>query len=140
MIIWSDEILEKIGDERDCYAFIKIGEECFPILGIEDSQNIGWYEIRYSSNSLGLISTITSGYLLNNLPKGQMVMIQEGGHFGKSYPINSVFKTFGGRIILKCENPDSEYWDELEKWKIRQDNIRIGITNFIRDELEKRKQ
>ena len=141
MIIWSDEILkeiEKLG--RSVPVFAKIGLSIFRIIGIEDSVSIGWYEIRIGLDYEDILPTIASSYLMTHLPKGEMVMLQEGGHLGKSYPINSILTADGKKMILKCENPDSEYWDELEKWKIREDNLKIGITNFMRDELEKRKQ
>ena len=139
LVIWSDEILKKVeelsgGEEKP--IFVKIGEDYQRIAGIEDSQNIGWYEIRFDNSH---VNTITTTYLKSSLPKNEMVMLQEGGHLGKSYPINSIYMTYNREIILECKNPDSEYWDELEKWKIEQDNIRIGITNFLKDELEKRK-
>lgn len=121
LVIWSDEILKELREGEDLPVFIKIGVDVFPVSGVEDSQSIGWYEIRYNPSELGLISHVTSKYLLTYLPKGEMVMIQEGGHLGKSYPINSVFQIFDGRIILKCDDPDSEYWAELEKWKIEED-------------------
>ena len=139
LVIWSDEILKKVeelsrGEEKP--IFVKIGEDYRRIAGIEDSQNIGWYEIRFDNSN---VNTITTTYLKSSLPKDEMVMLQEGGHLGKSYPINSIYMTYDREIILKCDDPDSEYWEELEKWKIEQDNIKIGITNFMRDELERRK-
>lgn len=115
MIIWSDEILDLV--ESSLIAdrvVINIGTTEYLITGIEDSQNIGWYEIRFSTGYQ--YSTITTQYLKDNLPRGEMVMLQEEGHTGKSYPINSVFVTLEGKLVLKCENPYSEYWEELEKW------------------------
>lgn len=116
MIIWSDEILKEVEElGKDVPVFAKIGLGIFRIAGIEDSTSIGWYEIRIDNEYV--LPTITSSYLMVNLPKGEMVMIQEGGHIGKSYPINSVYQTLDGeKIFLKCEDPDSEYWEELEKW------------------------
>ena len=121
LVIWSDEILDLV--ESSLIAdrvVINIGTTEYLITGIEDSQNIGWYEIRFSTY-LPQYSTITTQYLKNNLPRGEMVMLQEVGHTGKSYPINSLFVTLEGKVVLKCEDPESEYWDELEKWKIRED-------------------
>jgi len=138
LIIWSDEILDLV--ESSLIAdrvVINIGTTEYLITGIEDSQSIGWYEIRFSTSYQ--YSTITTKYLKDNLPRGEMVMLQEGGHTGKSYPINSVFVTLEGKVVLKCEDPESEYWDELEKWKIKEDNMKIAITNFMKDELERRK-
>lgn len=66
-------------------------------------------------------------------------MLQELGHTGKSYPINSIFVTLEGKVVLKCEDPESEYWEELEKWSKLNLQSKI-ISNFMRDELEKRKQ
>lgn len=143
LVIWSDEILKEVerlssrGEGEEKPIFVKIGENYRRIARIENSQNIGWYEIKFDNSNA---NTITTTYLKSSLPKNEMVMLQEGGHLGKSYPINSIYMTFNREIILKCENPDSEYWEELEKWKIEQNNIRIGITNSMRDEPEKRKQ
>ena len=119
-VIWSDEILDLV--ESSLIAdrvVINIGTIEYLITGIEDSQNIGWYEIRFSTDYQ--YSTITTQYLKDNLPRGEMVMLQEEEHLGKSYPINSVFVTLEGKVVLKCEDPESEYWAELEKWKIRED-------------------
>ena len=140
LVIWSDEILKEVerlsrGEEEP--IFVKIGENYRRIARIEDSQNIGWYEIRFDNS---IANTTTTTYLKSSLPKNEMVILQEGGHLGKSYPINSIYITYNREIILKCENPDSEYWEELEKWKIEQDNIRISITNFMRNVLEKLEQ
>ena len=116
LVIWSDEILKEVGDKEE-WVFIKVGNYSLPIIGIEDSQNVGWYEIRFSFDPYYLHPTLTTSYLKANLPKGVMVMLQEGGHAGKSYPINKVYtSSFDGYLILKCDNPDSEYWEELEKW------------------------
>jgi hypothetical protein len=140
MIIWSDEILDLV--ESSLIAdrvVINIGTTEYLITGIENSQNIGWYEIRFSTD-YDYHSTITTQYLKDNLPREEMVMLQEEG---KSYPINSIFVTLEGKVVLKCEDPKSEYWEELERWKIEQDNIKINITNitnFLRDELEKLEQ
>ena len=125
MIIWSDEILDLV--ESSLIAdrvVINIGTTEYLITGIEDSQNIGWYEIRFSDYQY---STITTQYLKDNLPRGEMVMLQEEGHTGKSYPINSVFVTLEGKVVLKCEDPKSEYWAELERWKIKEDNHFIEV-------------
>ena len=127
LVIWSDEILkeiEKLG--KPVPVFAKIGLSIFRITGIEDSVSIGWYEIRIGLDYEDILPTLPSSYFMANLPKGEMVMLQEGGHLGKSYPINSIYLTTDGEnMILKCENPDSEYWEELEKWKIEQDENRI---------------
>ena len=113
MVIWSDEILKWVdGLEGEKLVFARIGLINLRISGIEDSQNIGWYELRFDYTDL---PTINVDYLKANLPKDQMVMLQEETHTGNSYPINSVFLD-GDKIILKCDNPESEYWDELEKW------------------------
>lgn len=117
MIIWSDEILKELeGLGKDVPVFAKIGLSVFRIIGIEDSVSIGWYEIRIGLDYEDILPTLTSSYFMANLPKGEMIMLQEGGHLGKSYPINSIYQTAEEKIILKCENPDSEYWEELEKW------------------------
>ena len=140
MIIWSDEILkeiEKLG--RSVPVFAKIGLSIFRIIGIEDSVSIGWYEIRIGLDYEDILPTIASSYLMTHLPKGEMVMLQERTHTGKSYPIKVVQQCLD-LWLLECDDSTLEYWEELEKWKTEQDNIRIGITNFMRDELEKRKQ
>lgn len=114
MVIWSDEILKWAdGLEGEKPVFVRIGLSNLRISGIEDSQSIGWYEIRFDYTDL---PTINVDYLKANLPKGQMVMLQEETHAGNSYPINSVFLAVKEILILKCEDPDSEYWEELEKW------------------------
>jgi len=59
-----------------------------------------------------------------------MVMLQERTHIGKSYPITKVVRQYYFDLwMLECDYPTLEYWEELEKWKIKQDNIKIGITN-----------
>ena len=124
MVIWSDEILKWAdGLEGEKPVLAEIGLTNLKISGIEDSQSIGWYEIRFDYTKL---TTINVDYLKANLPKGQMVMLQEETHTGNSYPINSVFLDVNGNLILKCDDPESEYWEELEKWKIREDNIKIN--------------
>ena len=127
LVIWSDEILKEVEElGKDVPVFAKIGLDIFRIAGIEESTSIGWYEIRFDNEYA--LPTITSFYLMVNLPKGEMVMLQEGGHIGKSYPINSVYQTLDGEnIILKCEDSDSEYWEELEMWKIEEDKKLINI-------------
>ena len=123
LVIWSDEILKWVdGLEGEKPVFARIGLINLRISGIEDSQSIGWYEIRFDYTDL---PTINVDYLRANLPKGQMVMLQEETHTGNSYPINSVFLIVNGSLILKCEDPESEYWEELEKWKIEQDELEI---------------
>lgn len=120
LVIWSDEILKWVDRlEGEKPVFARIGLANLRISGIEDSQSIGWYEIRFDYEDT--LQTITADYLKANLPNGQMVMLQERCHAGKSYPINSVFLAVNGDLILKCNDPNSEYWDELEKWKIRED-------------------
>ena len=122
MIIWSDEILDLV--ESSLIAdrvVINIGTTEYLITGIEDSQSIGWYEIRFSTDYQ--YSTITTQYLKDNLPRGVMVMLQNGGHIGKSYPINSIFVTLEGKAVLKCDDPESEYWAELERWKWNKLNL-----------------
>jgi hypothetical protein len=76
--------------------------------------------------------TIDLDFLLANLPKGEMVMLQEKVHVGKSYPINQVLQSLNGEWFIRCTNQDSEYWAELEKFKAEQGD------NYW-DELEKRK-
>ena len=139
MIIWSDDVLRRLESaDNSAKVIVNIGNKFYPIIGLEDSQNIGWWEIRFDPN-LETIRSIDIEYFRSNLPKGEMVMLQEGTHAGKSYPIIKVIQHYLDLWVLECDDPDSEYWAELEKWKIEQDNIKINITNFLRDELERRK-
>jgi len=138
MIIWSDDILRKLeSEENSAKVIVKIGNEFYPITGLEDSQNIGWWEIRFDPD-LEIECSIDVEYLRSNLPKGEMVMLQERTSAGKSYPIK-VIQHYFDLWMLECDDPTLEYWEELEKWSDEQDNIKIGITNFMKDELEKRK-
>ena len=132
MIIWSDEILEALEGEKK-NVWVEIGNQTYPIIGIEDSQSVGWWEIRFGKDRR---DTVSVDLLLSNLPRGVMVMLQEGTY---SYPVNQVSKSLNGEWFLRCDDPNSEYWEELEKWKIEEDNIKIGILNFIKNELERRK-
>ena len=109
MIIWSDEILEALKGEKK--VWVEIGNRTYPIIGIEDSQSVGWWEIRFGKDWR---DTISVDLLLSNLPRGVMVMLQEGTH---SYPINQVSQSLNGEWFLRCNNPESEYWEELKKWK-----------------------
>lgn len=119
MIIWSDEILEKLkGENPKKKVLVKIGNQIYPIIGLEDSQSIGWWEIRFGDPDE--IETIDIEYLLHELPPGFMVMLQERVHLGNSYPINQILQTLNGEWILKCNDPESEYWEELRKWKETQ--------------------
>ena len=140
MIIWSNDVLKRLESaDNSAQVIVKIGNEFYPIIGLEDSQNIGWWEIRFDPD-LETTPFIDVEYLRSNLPKGKMVMLQERTLAGKSYPITEVAQHYYlGLWLLRCDDPTLEYWEELEKWKIEQDNIKIGITNFMRDELEKRK-
>ena len=139
MIIWSNDVLKRLESaDNSAKVIVKIGNEFYPIIGSEDSQSIGWWEIRFDPY-LEIECSIDVGYLRSNLPKGEMVMLQERTHAGKSYPIKVVQQYFD-LWLLGCDDPTLEYWEELEKWKIEQDNIKIGITNFMRNELEKCKQ
>jgi hypothetical protein len=126
-VIWSEEILELLKDSNPkdkIVVYLGYPINCyFPITGAEDSQSIGWWEIRFDPNER-IYNTITVETLLANLPKGFMVMLQERCHSGKSYPITRAFKSRDGYIIA-CDDSDLEYWDELEKWKIEQDENRI---------------
>lgn len=141
MIIWSDDVLRRLERaDNSAKVIVKIGNEIYPITGLEDSQSIGWWETRFDPD-LETVRSINVEYLRSNLPKSEMVMLQERTHAGKSYPIIKVSHQHYLDIwTLECDDPTLEYWEELEKWKIKQDNIKISITNFMRDELEKRKQ
>lgn len=140
MIIWSDDVLRRLESANNSdKVIVKIGNEFYPIIGLEDSQSAGWWEIRFDPD-LEIECYIDVEYLRSNLPKGEMVMLQERTHAGKSYPIIEVAQHYLNLWILECDDPTLEYWEELEKWQIKQDNIKIGITNFMRDELDKRKQ
>ena len=138
MIIYSDEILEllKDADSKDKIV-VYLGypiNRYFPITGAEDSQSAGWWEIRFDPDER-IYNTITVETLLDNLPEGFMVMLQEKVHIGKSYPITRAFRSRDGWTIC-CDDSDLEYWDELEKWKIEEDkklketmnNVNYGIT------------
>lgn len=125
MIIWTDEILEKLkGENPKKKIWAEIGNKCCPIIGLEDSQSVGWWEIRFGD--IGE-ETIDLNFLLANLPKGEMVMLQEKVHVGKSYPINQVLQSLNGEWFIRCTNPDSEYWEELEKFKAE-----LGDKNWIK--------
>jgi len=129
MIIWSNEILEalKYADPKEKVC-AKIGDDFYPIFGIEDSQSVGWWEIRFNPD-IGLPRSANVEELLRELPEDFMVMLQERGHLGKSYPITNIFPSFRGGTyywILKCDNTDLEYWEELEKWKIEEDKKLIN--------------
>ena len=114
MIIWSDKILEDLeGESEKKKVWVEIGNQTYPIIGIENSQSVGWWEIRFGKDWR---DTISVDLLLSNLPRGVMVMLQEGTHSGKSYPINQVSQSLNGEWFLRCDNPESEYWEELEKW------------------------
>lgn len=140
MIICSDDVLRRLERaDNSAKVIVKIGNEYYPITGSEDSQSIGWWEIRFDPD-LEIECSIDVEYLRFNLPKGEMVMLQERTHAGKSYPIIKVVQHYLDLWMLECDDPTLEYWEELEKWKIKQDNIKIGIKNFMRDELEKHKQ
>jgi len=44
MIIWSDEVLKGLENaDNSTKVIVKIGNEFYPIIGSEDSQNIGWW-------------------------------------------------------------------------------------------------
>jgi hypothetical protein len=116
MIIWSDDILRKLEKAYNCAkVIVKIGNELYPIIGLEDSQSIGWWEIRFDPD-LETARSIDVEYLRSNLPKGEMVMLQERTHLGKSYPIIKVVQNYLDLWILECDDPTLEYWEELEKW------------------------
>ena len=123
MIIWSDEILELLKDANPkdkIVVYLGYPINCyFPITDAEDSQSIGWWEIRFNPDER-IYNTITVKTLLANLPKGEMVMLQERCHSGKSYPITRALRSRDSWTIC-CDDSDLEYWDELEKWKIEED-------------------
>jgi hypothetical protein len=130
LVIWSDEILKVLKEDNPKKKiWAEIGNQTYPIIGLEDSQSVGWWEIRFGN--IGE-DTIDLDFLLSNLPKGEMVMLQEKVHVGKSYPINQVLQSLNGEWFIRCTNPDSEYWEELKKFKAEQGD------NYW-DELDKRK-
>jgi hypothetical protein len=123
MIIWSDEVLEILKEanpKNKIVAYLGYPINChFPIIGAEDSQSVGWWEIRFDPDEK-IYNTITVETLLANLPEGFMVMLQEKVHIGTSYPIARAFRSRDSWTIC-CDDSDLEYWDELEKWKIEED-------------------
>ena len=122
MIIWSDDVLKRLeGADNSAKVIVNIGNKFYPIIGLEDSQNIGWWEIRFDPD-LEIERSIDVEYLRSNLPKGEMVMLQERTHAGKSYPIIKVVRQYYFDLwMLECDDPTLEYWEELEKWKIEED-------------------
>ena len=113
MIIWSDDVLRRLESANNsAKVIVTIGNEFYPITGLEDSQNIGWWEIRFDPD-LETIRSINVEYLRSNLPKGEMVMLQERTHTGKSYPIIKVVQHCLDLWLLKCDDPTLEYWEEI---------------------------
>ena len=118
MIIWSDDVLKKLERaDNSAKVIVNIGNEFYPITGLEDSQSIGWWEIRFNPD-LETVRSIDVEYLRSNLPKGEMVMLQERTHHGKSYHIIRVVQHYLDLWMLECDDPTLEYWEELEKWSL----------------------